>query len=211
MHQLRLKGQIPARGGMCRHHVFYLPFTAMASITFSIQYRVKRPLSTLSHNTGRLGYAFVSTPSPSSCHHMSDLQALHKSAKTLILSLRDGIEQLEKLEQVSSRSSPDLRLYSAHVQGSCVGRHGKDTLLPSCDVSLHTASDLHCGLRFKHRCRTMDSRQASQASYKTDWGSCRGLPSRWTACGECSLFGTAAASEISGSTRWSRCQRSTTL
>ncbi|CAL5225285.1 g8083 [Coccomyxa viridis] len=30
---------------------------------------------------------------------MSDLQSLHRSAKTLILSLRDGIEQLEKLEQ----------------------------------------------------------------------------------------------------------------
>lgn len=31
---------------------------------------------------------------------MSDLQTLHKSARTVILSLRDGLEQLEKLEQV---------------------------------------------------------------------------------------------------------------
>ena len=48
---------------------------------------------------------------------MSDLQALHKSAKTLILSLRDGIEQLEKLEQVRRRSLPASDMYSTHVWG----------------------------------------------------------------------------------------------
>ena len=48
---------------------------------------------------------------------MSDLQTLHKSARTLVLSLRDGIEQLEKLEQVRTRSPSD----SSHVPGSCAG------------------------------------------------------------------------------------------
>lgn len=40
---------------------------------------------------------------------MADLTALHKSARTLILSLRDGMEQLERAETVSGLNNPCWR------------------------------------------------------------------------------------------------------
>ena len=67
---------------------------------------------------GRPKYAFAFTVSPSTCPHMSDLQTLHKSANTLVLSLRDGIEQLEKLEQVSSRSPFSLTSWTGIMCGA---------------------------------------------------------------------------------------------
>ncbi len=41
---------------------------------------------------------------------MSDIKSLHKTARTLILNLRDGLEQLERSENVS-----DLVTYSAQT------------------------------------------------------------------------------------------------
>lgn len=63
---------------------------------------------------------------------MSDLHTLHKSARTLILSLRDGIEQLEKLEQVSRCAT----IYLRHNEESGTGRHeGARLLLIDINIS----------------------------------------------------------------------------
>ena len=52
---------------------------------------------------------------------MGDLQTLHKTARSLILSLREGLEHLEKSEQVNAlfrRSAPCVpNVYALLAQG----------------------------------------------------------------------------------------------
>ena len=88
------------KGRTCKRHArtctdapFLQVYSALALAVWCVLPQLKRILQPFS---GHL----CAAQQASCLSRMSDLQTLHKTARSLILSLREGIEQLEKSEQV---------------------------------------------------------------------------------------------------------------
>ena len=69
--------------------------TSNSSVALSASFDTWQP-----EYRGSVGTAELAWPQDVACC-MSDLASLHKTARSLILSLRDGLEQLERSEKVS--------------------------------------------------------------------------------------------------------------
>lgn len=98
---------------------------------------------------------------------MSDIKSLHKTARTLILNLRDGLEQLERSENVG-----DLTAILVKAEGLLLAQLAASAACRACLV---------------HRHLTMALPQACLVNYSRSCRTCRRSVRRWKASGVCKL------------------------
>lgn len=106
---------------------------------------------------------------------MSDIKTLHKTARTLILNLRDGLEQLERSENVRN-----LR-----------------------NAALHATNRIFNCLNWlkRHRHRTMLLQLVYHDSCNRSYRTCKKSALRWRASGACKLSKKAQQKGTSGNGR----------